>query len=369
MKILKNKWIWFIIGLLIAGFSFFPKDEPPIAGASIPTKGDIIEQIGEENGRILWKELGNPVDEVAPADLVSEAGKKGMVILEETNRTPSSRIFKTDKIGENGQPVHVGRFYSGETFYKDKDNKWWEVNYSSSTPAEFQQKRKVPKPISFFKRALAATFLPTHDGNVNYFRNSSWATVHDAATGTGVITASADVQCAFTSLDAGEYGIARCGFTFDTSAIGAGTVTAATVTFNVSAVVDQDNDAQAYVNVYSFNPANETTYATADYDQFGTTDLSTDVDITGIGTGDEVFTLNATGLLEINGAGNTVLATREGHDVENSVITCAGSCDSGIQIFNSEQTGTDDDPILDVTYTPAAVAGGDSSEGILLQNW
>ncbi len=147
---------------------------------------------------------------------------------------------------------------------------------------------------------------------------------------------------------------------FDTSALGAGaTITAATLSVTPSLIARDDH--ADFVRVVTNGGASNNDYSTSDYGTFGTTAQSNDVNVSSMSAGTYVdFTLNATGLSNINKTGITKFALRCGMDINNTAPTpadsdCAtNSADGTIVFYNSADTsGTGSDPKLVITYTPA----------------
>ena len=192
------------------------------------------------------------------------------------------------------------------------------------------------------------------DGNINHVA-ITWATTHDALTGISVDMTTADavgVSCGETSTP-NEFQIIRGFFLFDTSALPDGdNITSATFSFYVTAVSDQDNDAQGYANVYAATPASNTDLVTADYDQIGATAQSDgNVDLTGLGTGAYAnWVLNATGRGSISKTGVTKFGLREGHDAENVEYAGGDNTNNRITGSHADTAGTTQDPKLVVVH-------------------
>ena len=144
---------------------------------------------------------------------------------------------------------------------------------------------------------------------------------------------------------------------FDTSSIGAtSTISAAVNSYYGSAKGDLQSWAPTY-NVYSSAPASNTALANGDYDSLGTTEFATGIAQGSISiTGYNDFTLNAAGLAAIAKAGVTKLGVRNAtHDVANSAPSWASLGSVNITVYSADQTGTDNDPKLVVTYTIPAL--------------
>lgn len=208
------------------------------------------------------------------------------------------------------------------------------------------------------------TVNPSLDGYVQRDGGgTSWSTNYvlwDGESGSGgsavVSPATQDFVRNHKYNTGGEFTIQRCFLLFDTSALPTGaTISAAKIRIYVTNKYDGDNDAYAYLNVFSSNPASNSTLAVADIDQVGSTKFASDVDITGISTSAYLeISLNASGIATISDSGISKFSIREGHDVDNNAIDAAGDVDSGI-IFTSV-TSASNKPELVITYTTPVTA-------------
>jgi hypothetical protein len=164
----------------------------------------------------------------------------------------------------------------------------------------------------------------------------------------------------------GGYVLFRCGFTFATGATIPGGNTVSAATFSVYGTGKQNQGTSGLsINVYSFAPANESSYAATDIDAFGTTDYATAIAYASLSTaGYNDFTLNASGRSAIvKGSGNTVLGTTESDwDTPNRIstansnpsITPPNPSNNYLQGYHVDQTGTANDPVLVVTHAAGA---------------
>lgn len=195
----------------------------------------------------------------------------------------------------------------------------------------------------------------TADGRAGRIGDASWATSHDTATATNYSAGDTGV---YLYASKSSWIIQRLFFLFNTSAISAGTVTAATaswVCYN-SAFTNGDNDGDDWINVVQSNPATNTDIVAADYNKCGSavtnpTEGATRIDMGSITHNDSTYntwTLDATGRGWISLTGVTKLGLREGHDCINSAVVGDNICG----FYSAEYTGTSADPKLVVTYTP-----------------
>jgi hypothetical protein len=190
--------------------------------------------------------------------------------------------------------------------------------------------------------------LLTDDG-----AGTTWADLHDAAAA-DILTQTFTGSLAQIRATAGGAWrqITRFYAQFDTSAIGAGTVTAAVWTLrgDGNAV---NNSFSASMNVVAFSPTDEDSIAVGDYDLFGTTVFSTKAisawDTTDGNDNDFTFT----DLSGINGSGITNLGLRESNDRADAEPSITGSERSKVTFYAADNAGTTDDPELNVTYTAA----------------
>jgi len=199
------------------------------------------------------------------------------------------------------------------------------------------------------------------DGSASKW-HSDWSTARGANTAAAV-AAGGSTQIQRVWVNAGEYNIDRMFFPFDTSGIGAGaTVTAAT--FKLMRWLSSGTRTYAIIQT---TQASITALVVGDYDNLtlnsppeGATRKAI-VDLAADGTYND-FALNATGLGWIIVDGSTKLGVREGSkDVDNSAPTDDGY----VYWYCSNQTGTDKDPRLDVTWT----AGGGTLEALVSSMW
>jgi len=142
---------------------------------------------------------------------------------------------------------------------------------------------------------------------------------------------------------------------FDTSGIGADpNISAATLSIWGRGVDDVTDNSPA-LNVYSSNPALNTALAAGDYDSLGTTIFSdTAIALGSWSNGSyNVFTLNGDGRTAIDKEGITKLGLRESvYDAGSGTptwIETSGNSEN-FHFYAAEQTGTDNDPKLIVTF-------------------
>lgn len=141
---------------------------------------------------------------------------------------------------------------------------------------------------------------------------------------------------------------------FDTSALTSGaSISAATLSIRGTGTFD-DSSWAPNINIYTTNPASNTTLALADFSTFGSTaQCDTAITFAGWSTaGYNAFALNATGLGNISKTAVTKFGTRNaGNDAANSSPTWVDSGTASVSGNNADAAGTSTDPKLVITYT------------------
>jgi len=244
-----------------------PKDQ--ILGTRIFRNGD-VQYAYKSNIR---------VSDLPSQQILSEAGKRSLQVSTEIieKRTANSKTFRT-----NRENVFVSEFVSGAPqYHKDKNNKWWQVEYGTTTQDAFNEQTTVSlfeKLIGRKALAATSTFFPdpdpetvSIDGQIRN-NNADWSTARDATSANDVSQAADQIDCGLTGLGGGQYYIGRGFYLFNTSAIGDGDViNSATFSLIVGSKLNGDNDGLDYINIYSSNPASDTNLVFDDFDQIGST--------------------------------------------------------------------------------------------------
>ncbi|MBU1173376.1 MAG: hypothetical protein KKD44_27730 [Proteobacteria bacterium] len=186
---------------------------------------------------------------------------------------------------------------------------------------------------------------------------ADWGLIHDPATGQEASSSSAGATGFGIGDNTTWTGIYRGVFLFDTSSLSGGTVTAGTFKYYcTSKTITTWN---LNFNLYSSNPASNTTLATTDYDynDFGTTVFNT-VAHTGSGiatTSYNTYTLNANGIANVNASGISKFSVLAEADATDTAPARGGLRRNWINIYFAEQGSNE--PQLDITYTPAGWSG------------
>jgi len=207
--------------------------------------------------------------------------------------------------------------------------------------------------------------------------NESWATIRDNANGTEVNIDSHD-QFSQVKLKAGTSNpppvwaeLIRIYYGFDTSAMGVGAVVTGAI-FSITAGAGKScdfNNASYYPKIALCAYSGEDPATTADYDQFGTTKFAeiawADYDVTASTTRNE-FTCNAGGIANVAVDGNSHFGLRFHYDIEDVAPMWSWFDANDSAVLNpgsADAAGTDNDPRLVVTYTPAP--SGSASKRLL----
>jgi hypothetical protein len=215
-------------------------------------------------------------------------------------------------------------------------------------------KGKTGRTTSTFYPAAGAN--EPVDGAVAYADTGSWDTVHDAATGTDTYLSTSGFV-GVHQLEGSDYGIFRGITLFGTTISEGDTISSATISLYITAVLNTDDDGQDYATVVDASPASTSAITTADYDQVGATNnptkLSNDVDYNTLSTNAfNAWTLNAAGIAKIVD-GISKFGFREGHDQED--VPVAGGTGNRFTWTTADETGTTSDPKLVVEHEAAAV--------------
>jgi len=215
------------------------------------------------------------------------------------------------------------------------------------------------------------TFFASYDMDVKRdVVDETWANIRGGA-GNG--TGGACSQCNFAYIRASHTtnqwrNLTRFITNFDTSAIGTDSVTSATL--SLASYTGSKSNALAsspVMNVYSANPASDTALVAADYSTTGTTAFATGIAYASWNnSGDNYndFTLNASGIAYIDGAGYSNFASKFEYDSSDSMPTWFDFLDSEMNGYTSEWAGTSLDPKLVVVHS-AAVASVPRRENLI----
>lgn len=195
--------------------------------------------------------------------------------------------------------------------------------------------------------------------NLSLGSGESWGTIRGGAgngaqdansTGLDTYTISDNVSNQWRYLGRGI-------FLFDTSSIPDSDVISS-ATFSVFGSTVNGGKVDNFglsVAVVDSTPASNTSLASSDYSNVGTTRYSdSDISITSwSNSAYNDWTLNSTGISNISKTGVTKFATRLDKDVDNSAPTWSSNIAGGIDNYCADQTGTSNDPKLVVEHAEA----------------
>lgn len=303
-------------------------------------------------------------------------------------RTPTSQTVVLDTFkDEAGKPFEKLKttFTASPQFFEDK-GVWKQIEYATTTQEIFSMSGAIPhiKKREFVERgihklfgvkpafAAVSTFYPNPDvetTSVDGYAEGVSSGVDAGAAFTacrgltnGTLIADSGTSISMQVLVAAGRGNFTCTFQrgfilFDTSSMDdAATIQSATTSLYVIAVTNGSNDGSDYVSVYTSSPASNTGLVTEDYDQVGTVEQSTTIDLgTLAGSAYNHLVLNSTGRGNISRTSITKFGIRIGNDAFGTSM----SGQNLVTVASAETTGTSQDPKLEVTYTtPSAFSMG-----------
>ena len=223
----------------------------------------------------------------------------------------------------------------------------------------------TPPPVVVRFYASAGDGRVSYTGaNLSGCSQTTWNTGHNATSGTASYTTAANTNWVGTGCaSSSTVNISRGFLVFDTSALPDNAViTSASVYVYVTGKTDSKNDANGFVSIVQGLQASTASLTTTDYAKAGSAitnpiegsnrlDIST-IPTTSFGRWD----LNTAGLGWVSKTGVTKLALREGHDIVNAWPSYTANQGDYISVYLSEQTGTSQDPYIEVTYITGAAA-------------
>jgi len=184
--------------------------------------------------------------------------------------------------------------------------------------------------------------------------NETFATI-TAGAGTSVDTTSVDSSVLIsTSSTTNQFNLlARLGFTFDTSSIGTGSITSATLSLQGQSGFNDTGTNPDY-DIVSFSPATDNNIIASDHSNFGSTTFASinQSAIAFLSYND--FSLDSNGIANIDGSGITGFGARNGWDVDGTYGATWGSFDNvRVDFYLADNSGTTRDPKLVVEYSLA----------------
>ena len=355
-----KKSLLLLIILLIAGCT------SPLAGAD-KVKFDKIE-LKAEKSKILESKTIDWIVETKDSDgkTTGEIINKGKIekydYITDKKVTDSVDRFKIGEIYSNIKSVKYSKKETGETttdfwigdhYYKDSKGDIYEIEHGATTTIDnfkYQTATTTAERImSFlgFKIAKADTstyYASAGDGRIYHF-DSSWSDCRDALSGDNVQDSNATGGIGANN----HYYDRRAFYPVDTSGLGSGaSITSATMYVYLSSKQGSTVTSQHLIgsNQTSTSGLTGTDYGTMSYTSFSE-----------IGSADWTnssyngWSMNATGLAYISKTGYTKLSIIDDDTLDD---TAPGSTNCLINHTFSEETGTNQDPYISITYT----AGG-----------
>lgn len=306
-------------------------------------------------------------------------------------RTPDSKTFVLEQFtNEQGQPMEKLKtvFTAGPQFYKDESG-WRQIEYATTTQEQFSKSGAIKhiEQREFVERvintmfgikpvfAVTSTFYPDPDAETSSVDGRISATTVGQASDTdacnslvsntsgSVVSATTPatltVSINYITRTASYAGsLARIFLLFDTASLpDTASISSATLSVYVTAVNNGDNNGNDTVNVVTTTPASNTDLVSADYDNIGSVSQAPDKDLSTISTSAyNNFSLNATGIGNIAKTGVTKFGLRPGDDIAGTCVLA--DTDNSVTMSMAEETGTSQDPKLEVVYTTASFSFG-----------
>ena len=199
-----------------------------------------------------------------------------------------------------------------------------------------------------------STFYPSINAGLRYDPGSglaTWNSLHDATDANSIRdTEATTILARIVRNDLATQGWRdwwRGMILFDTSVIDTDIIDSATISLYCSYKVD---DYSGSVVLIEANPASTSSFAVGDYDNFGTTELASRFDITSfVSEQYNDFSLNASGISNINKTGISKFGFKESNDFDDTEPSPLG--DSRIDIYYKDEAGTSKDPKLVVEHS------------------
>lgn len=260
-------------------------------------------------------------------------------------------LFRTEKsvTTRNGETLKTV-FYTDKPFVYRNGN-WWEVGYYWVDKTLFEQKEITQSTVwGWFIPSVNALTTSTYsfsgDGWVRYDPGASWSTVRDASSGTDFNHVLGNNYGIYSEKSGANYMNLRSFFTFDTSVL-PDNATIVSSTFQiVRSPLYNANSQNISVHLVTSTAMATSSLANSDYNKNGWANIANPIALSS--TADDTpirFSLTNTSTISLTGNTNFSLITSLDY---NNVAPTGGNA---LSIYNSEQTGTNYDPILEIEYT------------------
>ena len=308
-----------------------------------------------------------------------------------TRRTQNSQTVVLDTFkGQDGTLREKLRttFTASPQFYKDKET-WRQIEYATTTQEVFSMSGAIPhiERREFSEKVLSAlfgirpvfatvsTYYPNPDVETTsvdgYINSQSTGNIdsstawNNARAGSSLIaTDNGTIDEVRTSIvlvpRTGNYNgtVFRTFLLFDTSTLTtAATISSATLSLYVLTVTNINPGSGDALSVITTTPASNTAIVTGDWGNVGTTLQATGVSLSTLTTNTyNAITLNSTGLGNISKTSITKFGLRTAEDISNTLPVDGSQND--VTYSSADNTGTTQDPKLDVTYTTGSFSVG-----------
>lgn len=359
----------------ILGIAYFarpfsqPMADDPVASREVVGYSVIPGGAGEDT--VKYQYQGKPLPEkIVPDESVAK-------------RTENSytRDLGVENAGTKQERHKYQSIFYAEPAFVEDGGAWYYRETATTTKSAFDaMRRDRPRVAAFLiPTAYAASIAPFSGSGDGYLSSNDGefeipAVFSNCSNGTGsggVTPVAGGTVAAVQSIIHGPLASRICEadrtyLPFDTSAMpGNAVVSAATLNVYVTSKANGVDDGDDTINMTRMFQSSNTTLFDTDWGTGYETGGATALDITSMTTSAyNVFTLNATGRSWVKGSGQTsacgatagwtCLGLVEGHDINGSMTV--NNTGDGITLSTSENTGTSQDPHLDVTYSASSFA-------------
>lgn len=293
---------------------------------------------------------------------------KKNLVSSEINELREERTINSQKFKTEIKDQYKIKIYSSPQFIKDISGYWYNLEYKIASTTDFELEYLPvwdiieeiraffynPFMLNNIANALATSTFAYNDNNTTWGNDATWSIARDTEPSPQMQN-DPWVTCQYNS---GAWNVARTFFNFDTSYLEiTDTIISAelfTYGFNTS---NYDNDGLDYISIVEHNQVDPENLATSDFHNETDIELhetSERIDITSMTIpAYQSWQLNSTGINVIDINGYTQLMLREGHDLENTSCNNSTGHNSYFS-YGSDETGTDKDPYLLISYTVAS---------------
>jgi len=286
-----------------------------------------------------------------------------VVYLYKTDVTPTENVIdkNTVQISDN-----LYKIYGSDAFYQDEQTlSWKQTEYGIINKGDFQavqddQLKNIDTilslnyPFHVYSVNAQSPIYPGIDGR-NY-RTCGGSTFSSCSTGNGTGADNNDISIGWQYTSTYSY-MFQGRVTFDTSAL-SGSVASSTICLTAKSKY-QGGSSDFNVNIYDLNPSSDTAHNNSDYENTGTTAMSTGKSSDALSDNARYcWLLNTTGEANVNVDGYSNFGVSSENQATDSAPVTE---ENNIQYFyESETAGTDKDPYI-LVATEAGPSCGDAS--------